>query len=62
LGASSNCLTSSGSGTATGPGYRQGCTLVALATRRTEPFYLALGYERSATYLRKVLPDRGLHR
>jgi GNAT superfamily N-acetyltransferase len=31
------------------------CGLVALATRRTVPFYVALGYEESATYLRKVL-------
>ncbi len=28
--------------------------LVALATRRTDPFYEALGYERSANYFRKV--------
>lgn len=33
----------------------QGCTLVALATRRAAPFYRALGYEESATYFRKVL-------
>jgi len=33
-----------------------GCALVALATRRAAPFYLALGYEESATYLRKILP------
>jgi GNAT superfamily N-acetyltransferase len=33
----------------------QGCTLVALATRRAAPFYLALEYEESATYFRKVL-------
>jgi GNAT superfamily N-acetyltransferase len=33
----------------------QECVLVALATRRAMPFYLALGYEQSATYLRKVL-------
>ena len=32
------------------------CALVALATRRAAPFYLALGYEESATYFRKVLP------
>jgi len=31
--------------------------LVALATRRAAPFYQALGYEESATYLRKLLPD-----
>jgi GNAT superfamily N-acetyltransferase len=31
------------------------CTMVALATRRAAPFYLALGYEESAAYLRKVL-------
>jgi GNAT superfamily N-acetyltransferase len=35
----------------------QGCALVALATRRAAPFYLALGYEESATYFRKVLID-----
>ena len=29
--------------------------LVALATRRAAPFYQALGYEESATYLRKLL-------
>jgi hypothetical protein len=29
--------------------------MVALATRRAAPFYLALGYEESAAYLRKVL-------
>jgi GNAT superfamily N-acetyltransferase len=33
----------------------QGCALVALATRRAAPFYLALGYEESAAYFRKVL-------
>jgi GNAT superfamily N-acetyltransferase len=33
------------------------CALVALATRRAAPFYLALGYEESATYFRKVLID-----
>jgi GNAT superfamily N-acetyltransferase len=32
------------------------CVLVALATRRAAPFYLALGYEESATYFRKELP------
>ena len=31
------------------------CALVALATRRAAPFYLALGYAESATYLRKIL-------
>ena len=34
---------------------RQGCALVALATRRAAPFYRALGYADSATYFRKVL-------
>jgi GNAT superfamily N-acetyltransferase len=33
----------------------EGCALVALATRRAAPFYVALGYEESATYFRKVL-------
>ncbi len=33
-----------------------GCALVALATRRAKPFYLAIGYEESATYLRKLTP------
>jgi GNAT superfamily N-acetyltransferase len=33
----------------------RGCTMVALATRRAAPFYLALGYEESAAYMRKVL-------
>ena len=37
----------------------RGCLLVALATRRAAPFYHALGYEDSATYLRKLLPGRG---
>lgn len=32
-----------------------GCALAALATRRAAPFYLAIGYQESATYLRKVL-------
>jgi GNAT superfamily N-acetyltransferase len=32
-----------------------GCTLVALATRRAAPFYLALGYKDSAAYFRKIL-------
>jgi GNAT superfamily N-acetyltransferase len=35
----------------------EGCTLVALATRRAAPFYRALGYEESAAYFRKVLID-----
>jgi GNAT superfamily N-acetyltransferase len=35
----------------------QNCVLVALATRRAAPFYQALGYEDSATYLRKVLKE-----
>jgi GNAT superfamily N-acetyltransferase len=35
------------------------CRLVALATRRAAPFYLALGYEESAVYLRRILPDGG---
>lgn len=34
------------------------CVLSALATRRAAPFYLALGYEESATYFRKMLPMR----
>lgn len=33
----------------------RGCALVTLATRRAGPFYVALGYEESATYLRKPL-------
>jgi len=33
-----------------------GCALVALATRRAKPFYLAIGYEESAAYLRKLTP------
>jgi GNAT superfamily N-acetyltransferase len=32
-----------------------GCVLVSLATRRAAPFYLAIGYEESAVYLRKQL-------
>ena len=37
----------------------RGCVLVALATRRAAPFYRTLGYEDSATYLRKLLHERG---
>jgi GNAT superfamily N-acetyltransferase len=33
----------------------RGSKLVALATRRANAFYLALGYEESATYFRKLL-------
>lgn len=33
----------------------RGAKMVALATRRAAPFYLALGYEESATYFRKLL-------
>jgi GNAT superfamily N-acetyltransferase len=33
----------------------RGAKLVALATRRAAPFYLALGYEESAAYFRKLL-------
>jgi len=33
----------------------RGARLVSLATRRAAPFYLALGYEESATYFRKQL-------
>jgi GNAT superfamily N-acetyltransferase len=33
----------------------RGSALVALATRRAASFYLALGYEESAAYFRKVL-------
>ena len=35
---------------------QRGCALVALATRRATPFYTALGYEESATYLRRLMP------
>jgi GNAT superfamily N-acetyltransferase len=37
----------------------EGCALVALATRRAAPFYVALGYEESAAYFRKVLDACG---
>ena len=37
----------------------RGCALVALATRRAAPFYRALGYQDSATYLRKLLDEQG---
>src|SRR5690242_13133831 len=37
----------------------RGCALVALATRRAAPFYRALGYQDSAAYLRKLLPEQG---
>ncbi|WP_344507092.1 GNAT family N-acetyltransferase [Dactylosporangium maewongense] len=33
------------------------CSLVTLATRRAALFYVALGYEESAAYLRKVLRE-----
>ena len=33
----------------------RGCRLLALATRRASAFYLALGYEESATYFRRLL-------
>jgi hypothetical protein len=33
----------------------RGSRLVALATRRATDFYLSLGYEESATYVRKLL-------
>ena len=36
-----------------------GCALVALATRRAAPFYLATGYEESAVYFRKLLGGPG---
>ncbi len=35
------------------------CAYVALATRRAAPFYLALGYQESAVYLRKTLLHSG---
>lgn len=31
------------------------CRLIALATRRADDFYLSIGYEKSATYFRKIL-------
>jgi GNAT superfamily N-acetyltransferase len=37
-----------------------GAPMVALATRRAAPFYLALGYEESAVYFRKKLPGSAL--
>lgn len=33
------------------------CAVISLATRRATAFYLAIGYEESATYLRKILKD-----
>ncbi len=39
-------------------GRRRGARYVCLATRRAADFYLAIGYERSAEYFKKVLhPD-----
>ena len=32
-----------------------GCALVALATRRADAFYRAIGYEESAIYFRKLI-------
>ena len=37
---------------------RGGCRYAALATRRADAFYVATGYERSATYFRKDLTGR----
>ena len=34
----------------------RGSKLVALATRRAASFYLALGYDESAVYFRKLIP------
>jgi GNAT superfamily N-acetyltransferase len=34
---------------------REGATLIALATRRATTFYLAIGFEESAAYFRKLL-------
>ena len=34
---------------------REGATLIALATRRATTFYLAMGFEESAAYFRKLL-------
>ena len=53
-----------GAGAALVSGFEQwagarGCALVALATRRAAPFYRALGYEESATYFRRLLPEPG---
>jgi GNAT superfamily N-acetyltransferase len=36
---------------------RQGCRVVALATRRAASFYQAIGYAESAAYFRKLLPS-----
>jgi GNAT superfamily N-acetyltransferase len=33
----------------------RGSKLIGVATRRVEPFYSALGYEKSATFFRKLL-------
>ncbi len=33
----------------------QDCRIIALATRRAESFYEAIGYEASATYFRKLI-------
>ena len=40
----------------------EGCTLIALATRRAAPFYRALGYAESATYFRRALANRSDYR
>ena len=37
--------------------WQRGARLVALATRRTQPFYEAVGYEESAIYFRKLAPE-----
>jgi GNAT superfamily N-acetyltransferase len=36
-------------------GRERGAKLVALATRRADAFYIAMGYEASATYFRRTL-------
>jgi GNAT superfamily N-acetyltransferase len=35
----------------------RGCRMISLATRRAADFYVALGFEASATYFRKVIGD-----
>jgi GNAT superfamily N-acetyltransferase len=42
--------------------WASGASMVALATRRAEKFYEAIGYEASAVYVRKVAPGRATSR
>ena len=38
--------------------WARGVTMVALATRRAQAFYEAIGYESNAVFLQKLAPRR----